>query len=110
VGWRKRDSIIALSYCRRRIIALSSSRYRTVVIALSHCRHRIIKLSHYRTVAIALSHCRHRTIALSSSHYRTVALWIIKYNHGGYKGIPYFLTEKKKSLTTKSETLTATVT
>jgi hypothetical protein len=56
--WRQYDGAIELSRCRYRGIILSPSRFRTVVID-------------YRIVS-------HRTVVLSSSHYRIVALWIIK--------------------------------
>jgi hypothetical protein len=37
--------IVALSYCRHRVIALSPSHFRIVVIALFYCRHRTVAVS-----------------------------------------------------------------
>jgi hypothetical protein len=66
VRWNYRVVAIKVSYCRHRVIALSSSHHGTVIF--SHCRQCVIALSPSH------SHWRHRTVVLSSSHYLTVAL------------------------------------
>ena len=86
-----RDSSIAPSRYRHRVIALS--RYRAIVIAPSHHRHRtiapslhraiapsryraiVIAPSHHRVIVIAPSRHRHRVIVIASSHHRPKSRW-----------------------------------